>query len=58
MTTFNYLPSIFSIWAVPLSLKQFSITGQSTCWNPTATLLRKDSNNNARKAALLACVLR
>lgn len=49
----NYL-SIFSIWAVFIFLKQFSITNNML--NSYRYLAAKDSNN-ARKAALLACVL-
>lgn len=49
----NYM-SIFSIWAVFIFLKQFSITNNML--NSYRYLAAKDSNN-ARKAALLACVL-
>ncbi|MFA0015523.1 transporter [Vibrio sp. BS-M-Sm-2] len=49
----NYL-SIFSIWAVFIFLKQFSITNNML--NSYRYLAAKDSNN-ARKAALLACIL-
>ncbi|MCG9664045.1 transporter [Vibrio mediterranei] len=49
----NY-SSIFSIWAVFIFLKQFSITNNML--NSYRYLAAKDSNN-ARKAALLACVL-
>ncbi|WP_153448844.1 sodium:solute symporter family transporter [Vibrio algicola] len=49
----NYL-SIFSIWAVFIFIKQFSITNNML--NSYRYLAAKDSNN-ARKAALLACVL-
>ncbi len=49
----NYM-SIFSIWAVFIFLKQFSITNNML--NSYRYLAAKDSNN-ARKAALLACIL-
>ncbi|PMH45040.1 transporter [Vibrio sp. 10N.286.49.B3] len=49
----NYL-SIFGIWAVFIFFKQFSITNNML--NSYRYLAAKDSNN-ARKAALLACVL-
>ncbi len=49
----NYL-SIFGIWAVFIFLKQFSITNNML--NSYRYLAAKDSNN-ARKAALLACIL-
>ncbi|MEP3348852.1 MAG: transporter [Marinomonas sp.] len=49
----NYL-SIFGIWAIFIFFKQFSITNNML--NAYRYLAAKDSNN-ARKAALLACVL-
>jgi SSS family transporter len=49
----NYL-SIFGIWAVFIFFKQFSITNNML--NAYRYLAAKDSNN-AKKAALLACVL-
>ncbi|OCH23578.1 transporter [Aliivibrio sp. 1S128] len=49
----NYL-SIFGIWAVFIFLKQFSINNNML--NSYRYLAAKDSNN-ARKAALLACIL-
>ncbi len=49
----NYL-SIFGIWAIFIFLKQFSITNNML--NSYRYLAAKDSNN-AKKAALLACVL-
>ena len=49
----NYL-SIFGIWAVFIFFKQFSITNNML--NSYRYLAAKDSNN-AKKAALLACVL-
>ncbi|MCL1142044.1 sodium:solute symporter family transporter [Shewanella gaetbuli] len=49
----NYM-SIFAVWAVFIFLKQFSITNNML--NSYRYLAAKDSNN-ARKAALLACVL-
>ncbi|MEL0638288.1 transporter [Marinomonas sp. TI.3.20] len=49
----NYL-SIFGVWAVFIFFKQFSITNNML--NSYRYLAAKDSNN-AKKAALLACVL-
>ena len=49
----NYL-SIFGIWAVFIFLKQFSINNNML--NSYRYLAAKDSNN-ARKAALFACIL-
>ncbi|ORT51116.1 transporter [Vibrio sp. qd031] len=49
----NYL-SIFGIWAFFIFIKQFSITNNML--NSYRYLAAKDSNN-AKKAALLACVL-
>ncbi|MDD8058547.1 MULTISPECIES: sodium:solute symporter family transporter [Shewanella] len=49
----NYL-SIFTLWAVFIFIKQFSITNNML--NSYRYLAAKDSNN-ARKAALLACIL-
>ncbi|MDV7103843.1 sodium:solute symporter family protein [Vibrio sp. TH_r3] len=49
----NYV-GIFGIWAVFIFLKQFSITNNML--NAYRYLAAKDSNN-AKKAALLACVL-
>ncbi|MEF1215494.1 transporter, partial [Vibrio alginolyticus] len=49
----NYL-SIFSIWAFFIFVKQFSITNNML--NSYRYLAAKDSKN-AKKAALLACVL-
>ncbi|MDB1126065.1 sodium:solute symporter family protein [Vibrio algarum] len=49
----NYV-SIFGIWAIFIFLKQFSITNNML--NSYRYLAAKDSNN-AKKAALLACVL-
>ena len=49
----NYL-SIFGIWAVFIFFKQFSITNNML--NGYRYLAAKDSNN-AKKAALLACIL-
>tara|TARA_R110001583_G_scaffold60713_2_gene180143 strand:+ start:34405 stop:36213 length:1809 start_codon:yes stop_codon:yes gene_type:complete len=52
-TEINYL-SIFAIWAFFIFVKQFSITNNML--NSYRYLAAKDSKN-ARKAALLACVL-
>lgn len=49
----NYL-SIFGVWAVFIFFKQFSITNNML--NSYRYLAAKDSNN-AKKAALLACIL-
>jgi SSS family transporter len=49
----NYV-NIFGIWAVFIFIKQFSITNNML--NSYRYLAAKDSNN-ARKAALLACIL-